>query len=60
MDARAREEFLRRRRHSGRSFVIGGLLAAGAVVAFVGLGGELSLGLKAPDVRIDAARVLAE
>jgi hypothetical protein len=60
MDTRAREEFIRKRRHSGRSIILGGLVAGTAVVAFVVLGGDLGFGLQAPDVRIDSAFVLPD
>jgi hypothetical protein len=60
MDQRAYQDFVRARRHSGRSFLIGGILAAVTVGIFMIFGGDLTFGLSAPDVRIDSAAVHAD
>lgn len=44
----------RPRRPAGINFLLGGTLAAMAVLAFVLMGGDVALGTTAPSVRIDA------
>jgi hypothetical protein len=55
MNRKAKQDFLDKRRHSGRSVLLGGMIAAAIIAVFLALGGDLGDGLGAPDVRIDSA-----
>ncbi|MFO6463351.1 hypothetical protein ACK8OR_03075 [Jannaschia sp. KMU-145] len=49
--------FTAKRRTRGINFILGGTLVAALFTAFLAVGGSLDVGLGAPEVRIDTAKI---